>query len=180
MKIKTLAAALAFCLLCCSALPMTAYAAEDQTSASTSVLYTIQGGYTVNIPASINLNNSEKIQISASELSLPSGKDLVVRLVSTQTFDDQGAFYLTSSSGAKLHVTLCRAGYDGQMSSFLWEDDCLKNPEVAIFSSYSFKDGNVYIPEEYGQLSFVLGDVTGLVAGQYSGTLRFSIRLEDQ
>ena len=181
MKLKTLAAALAICLLCCSAFSMTAFAAENNTSATTSVLYTVQGGYTVNIPASINLNSNETVQISAPELTLPAGKNLVVRLDSAQSFDEFGNFYLTStSSSSKIPVSVCRAYYDGGASCFLWANDCLSDPEVAIFDSYSMQQEGVFVPSEYGQLSFALGDVTGVVAGDYAGQLHFTIGLEDQ
>jgi len=181
LKKKTLAALLVFCLLCCSAFTTTAFAAENNTSATTSVLYTIQGGYTVTIPASVNLNSSEAIQISASELMLPAGKDLVVRLDSDQSFDDQGNFYLTSTnSSAQIPVDVCRASYDGEGSCFLFASDCLNDPVVAVFGPLSAQAGGVYIPTEYGQLSFVLGDVAGLVAGDYSGQLHFTIGLENQ
>ena len=180
MKLKTLAVALAICLLCCSAFSMTAFAAENNTSATTSVLYTVQGGYTVNIPASVNLNSNETIQISASELALPSGKNLVVRL-SADSFDETGAFYLTSSgSSDRIPVDVCRAHYEGGQSMFLRASECLYNPEVAIFDSTSLQQEGVFVPSEYGQLSFVLGDVSGVVAGDYTGQLHFLIGLEDK
>jgi hypothetical protein len=180
MKLKTLAAALAICLLCCSAFSMTAFAAENNTSATTSVLYTVQGGYTVNIPASVNLNSNETVQISAPELTLPVGKNLVVRL-SSDSFDETGAFYLTNAgSSEQIPVEICRAHYDGGQSAFLRASECLYNPEVAIFDNTSMQEEGGYIPTTYGQLSFVLGDVTGVVAGDYTGQLHFTIGLEDQ
>ena len=53
----------------------TAFAANE-TEASTTVQYTVEAGYTVSIPATVSLNNTDYIQISASNISLDPNKKL--------------------------------------------------------------------------------------------------------
>jgi hypothetical protein len=49
------------------------------------VLFTpCRAAITVHIPASVNLNNNETIEIKASNMTLAAGKDLVVRINSKQ------------------------------------------------------------------------------------------------
>lgn len=183
-KTKAIAAALALCLLCCSFCSVTAFAAEaePQTSASTSLLYTIQGGYTIQIPASVDLNSEEAALIKATELVLPSWKDLVVRIVSASTFEEDGSFMLTGPNGAKLSVDLCRSVYDKDgYSEFILKRDAMTDPVVALFSSTSYYDGELatFVPDQFGRIWFDVGETQGLVAGDYAGTINFSIGLED-
>ena len=185
MKKKSISAALALCLLCCSAFSMTAFAAENQTSATTSVLYTVQGGYTVNIPASVNLNSDEMIQITADELTIPSGKDLVVRL-SDDCLDDESRFVLTSSGGSSVSFNLLvshlesDADQDGNFagSSFVFKSQNGKGTEVARFSSLSIERYEQFIPSRWGRLCF-LATSAAKVSGEYSGQLNFIIGLEE-
>lgn len=182
MKLKTLAAALAICLLCCSAFSMTAFAAENQTSASTSVLYTVQGGYTVNIPASVDLNAEETIEITASELRLPENKNLVVR-VSDESLNDSHHFVMSADGvDAKLTCEVYRKDYNdpynGTTSRIRKSTYGTDASLAALFTNLSTKSDGTYYPTKGGSVYFTFSN-SAPVAGNFSGTLNFVIGLED-
>ena len=87
MKRNALSFILAAVMLFC-ALPMTAYAANE-TEATTIVSYTKAApaddvpavSYEVNIPASISLNDSQYLYISASNVSIGDSQTLTVTIV---------------------------------------------------------------------------------------------------
>ncbi len=177
MKKRKIAAALAICLTLCCILPTAAFAAEEQTSATTTVLYTVQGGYTVHIPASVNLNNNETIEIKASNMTLAAGKDLVVR-INSNSFDENGDFYLRASGAGSILCNIICAGEEEAGSHYVWHEEAKNNAVVARFSSIAQFSGGYYKPTLYGYISFLISD-PGLVAGDFTGTLNFIIGFEN-
>lgn len=184
-KTRLFAATLALCLLCCSAFSMTAFAAENQTSATTSVLYTVQGGYTVNIPASVNLNSEEIMEITATELTIPSGKDLVVRL-DDSCLNESDMFVMRTTNGASLSFDICvshlnveeKQGDNWAGSSFLRKSSDGRGTVVARFGKISQEKFGEYIPTEWGRIDFS-AEKQATVSGEYSGSLNFIIGLEN-
>ncbi|MDD2955779.1 MAG: hypothetical protein PHD67_05620 [Oscillospiraceae bacterium] len=100
MKRKLISAMLAAVVLCVAvpaqalAAPVPGYVNEGQSSASTSVSYTIGANYTVMIPASINLNEGNEMEITASVMNIAYGQSVSVFIDGSSTFENGGNFYL--------------------------------------------------------------------------------------
>lgn len=178
MKKKSIAAALALCLLCCSAFSMTAFAAENQTSATTSLLYSVQGGYTVNIPASVDLNSQDSIEITASDMNIPDGQILVVK-VSDDSLDSVNEIKLTDdSSGQSIgcRVFVGSLQNSTMSSSYMKVSDASK--DAAIFTQGSIIRDGKYVPVVGGLLKFEITNNRPVV-GNFAGNINFVIGFED-
>lgn len=77
MKKRLFSCLLALCLLC-SAVSISAYAAEGQTAGSMEATYTVDYGYVVNIPAACDFSDGAAASISASKMVIGDNSMLVV------------------------------------------------------------------------------------------------------
>lgn len=171
---------LAIAILCIST--QTAFAINETTSSTNVSLefpFATTGGeepsysYKVNIPASFSItNDSTSFQITASEMSIPSEKKVVVRINSAETFESDGSFYLflngdkTSENWVLCNIFRVR----GAISSAAIG----KNPVVA-----SFNPGELF-PHNWDNILFqpAVPYDDALEAGTYAGTIYYTISLE--
>ena len=181
MKKISFLLSLAIIVACFS--PLTAYAINE-TTGSTDVSVELRPptstdsgpsySYLVNIPANFTLTYSNSsFQITASEMNIPTGKELVVRINSDETFESDGNFYLflngDKSSEYWILCNICRV--QGYITSIAYGE----NPIIASFSPGALVPNNCdYIRLEHA----IFNDGAGLEAGTYTGTIYYTIGLE--
>lgn len=85
-------------VMLCGMMPAAAYA-EDGTSGQTTVTYTVSANYEINIPASINLNESPYLTITASAMNTNYGQRVSVKIDGARTYENGGNFYLYKNKG---------------------------------------------------------------------------------
>ena len=141
----------------------TAFAANE-TEASTTVQYTVEAGYTVSIPATVSLNNTDYIQISASNISLDPNKKLYVAVDRNKTSFTGDSFNLYNGSI--------------QMPCDIWVESHLNEEErIGLYDTdyvaAVFQSGYME-PTQYGKL-YITPHPNGFAAGYYTGTIYFEI-----
>lgn len=176
MKKRIFALALSICLLC-GAIPMSAYADSNPSTASTTVEYTVVSSYEVIIPSTINLNEEDGFQFRASRCVLPSGKVLYVAVDGAKTYADGSTnFLLYKDKGTeeerRLTCLLRVSSSEGEGSYTMISGAGAESQIVAVFSS-----GNLD-PILRGYMRFAL-TTTNVAAGTYTGQVYFNIYLDD-
>lgn len=156
---KILACVLALVMVL--SLSATAFAAEiDEGSTdptgSTSVSYTVNPTYTVTIPASVTLGDT--VTVSASDVVVPKGKQVVVKLTGTSETDS--TFKLRTVEGAELTYTVKNDSTDVAIGTTI----LAVNPTDTTNGSTT--------------LTFV-APTSITYAGSYSGTVTFTVSVED-
>ncbi len=138
--------------------------AANETQATTTVTYTVEDGYIINIPSSIDLNNSTCLEITASRMNTPGY--IWVSIDTSRTAIPNNAMSLLDGSGHSLSCTLTVGDADGSGNV-----RGISNTDyrVAIF------EPNSLTPTDYGKLYFSVDDSSAEV-GTYTGTLYFLIR----
>ena len=149
-------------LVVMSSVAVTAFAANE-TSASTTVSYTVEDGYIINIPSSINLNDANTLEITASKMHTDGY--VWVRIDTDRTAITDNTLCLDDGTGKSL---LCDISVgritSNEASVFL----TTSNYRVATF------EPNNTTPTEYGKLFFnVRADAVD--SGVYTGTIYFVI-----
>lgn len=168
MKRKVFSLLLSVALLF-AAMPMQVFASSG--SGSMQVSYTYSSEYTVNIPASISLNDGDVFTFSAENVSLGAGKQLVI-ILDSDTYENAGNFYLYKEGGAEFQRISCTIER-GSVGGGSWEDITGLADHVAVFS-----DGAT-TPSQYGALRFTPQLESGTEYGTYTGTVRFIIDISD-
>lgn len=144
-----------------ASMSVTAFAAEINQDSSpksnnTTVTHTVAPTYTVTIPANVELG--PPYVIKAGNVVIPLGKTLTVKL--TGTSGDDNSFTLKSAEGAELAYGVTAKGNDVSVNDTVLE----VNP--------MFKDSDI-VP-----IFFEAND-EAKYAGDYSGTVTFTVSLED-
>lgn len=181
-KKRLLAVTLTLSVLLCAVFSTPAFAANE-TTGSTSVTYTIQGGYTINIPSSVSLNAggaASAITFTASDVVLESNQMVVVRIDAERTLNSDGQLLLSSGSGETISCQLFRGNTSVNTDYSVREKITWKSgqedPMVASFHSARGSEIGAY---SYGFLSAdpLLTGYNG--AGKYTGTIYFTIGVEE-
>ncbi|MDD3926817.1 MAG: hypothetical protein PHT33_09185 [bacterium] len=174
MRKRIFAFALAICLLC-GTIPMSAYAASS--TGSTTVYYTVDSSYEVVIPSTINLNEEDGFQFSATSCVLPSGKVLYVAVDSAKTYTDGGVnFHLFNDKGTEDESRiscLLRVSSSEEDSSYTDVSGTVGASQIVAV----FGDGNLN-PILRGYMRFALS-ASNAPAGTYTGQIYFNIYLDD-
>ncbi|MGN1126898.1 MAG: hypothetical protein ACI4RI_05600 [Ruminococcus sp.] len=145
----------------------TAFAADTATdigpesepkNGSTEITYNVAPTYTVTIPDSVNLDTAtstaNKLNITASNVVIPKGKELLVKLTGTSGTDN--ALTVKTAEGAEIAYTITK-----DTSNVAIGDTVLAvNPETANNGSSTLK--------------FIAPDSV-TYAGTYSGTVTFTV-----
>ena len=172
---------LAVVMLCL--FPQTALAANETTGSTNIVLEYPQPStgndepshsYKVNIPANFAITNSNtSFQITASEMSIPADKELIVRINGAETFENDGSFYLfLNGDKSSENWVLCNIfRIKGAISSAALG----QRPVIA-----SFRSGELS-PHDWDSIQFdataPYGDAS-FQSGTYTGTVYYTIGLE--
>lgn len=164
MKRKILTTFLALALMVC-AVPISASAAAD--SASTEVYYTIEHGYTLNIPASANMTNGNTLIITATDVFIDSAHVLTVSLDAATEMNGQGKIELTNSEGM-----VC--GFDLYVEDATGENKRQVTNEDYNYILAQFRSGDT-TAYSGGTLTLTPIITNGTMQGAYSGTLKFLI-----
>lgn len=150
--------ALALALVMVLSLSVTAFAADinqdsDPKTGTTSVSYTVNPTYTVTIPASVTLG--ETVTVSASNVVVPKGKQLLVGIISN---NDDDAFFVQTAEGEMLFYSVKKSGVS---INIMVGDPVLKvNPENA----------------DNGSATLTFEEPTYVTyAGTYTGTVTFTV-----
>jgi len=175
MKKRIFAFALVICLLCGS-IPMSAYAASS--TGSTTVYYTVDSSYEVVIPSTINLNEEDGFQFSATSCVLPSEKVLYVAVDSAKTYTDGGVnFHLFKDKGTESEskiTCLLRVSSSKEDSSYTIVSGAAGTSQIVAV----FGDGKLN-PILRGYMHFVVNTSSTTAAGTYTGQVYFNIYLDD-
>lgn len=162
MKKKIFTLLLVFIILCFT-MTSTAFA-ENMTSWETSVSYTVNSSYVINIPASVNLNETPYLTITASSMNTKWGQRVSVFIDASLTYENGGNFYLYKDKGTenekKIKCDLYRNGVYANGLDF----------EVARFD-----DGST--TNFYNELEFRPSVSSSTPPGTYTGTIYFKITL---
>lgn len=158
---KVLSAILAIALIL--SLSCTAFAVND-TEGSTTVTYTVSDeGYIINIPAFIDLNESNCLEITASRMN--TNKYVWVMIDTARTAITGTTLCLDDGTGKSIFCDLTVGSANSNSGLYVLTTTEYK---VASFSP------NNLIPDNYGKLYFdVLADIAN--PGVYSGTIYFTI-----
>lgn len=170
MKKRLLSIVLAAVLIC-GAVPLNAFAANEG-SGTMAVSYTYSSEYTINIPATISINDSETAEITATGVNIGTGKTLAV-FIDTNTYENGGNFYLYKDKGTENERRMACSVLRGTANGSTWESITGLGERVA-----SFADGNTQ-SFAYGRLKFKPEVEPGLPYGTYTGTIRFMITITD-
>lgn len=129
--------------------------------------------YVVNIPASLAItNNGNSFQITATDMSIPAGKELVVRLNGDATFEQDGNFYLYMDGNKEsehfIQAWVSRQVVEGGMETLRASGvlASFKNGELSPYDTYE-----VFIAYNYEQSQ-------NAAEGTYSNTVYYTIGLE--
>lgn len=147
-----------------SAIPIEVFAANDSTM---SVSYTYSSQYVINIPASISINDSEIVEITASGVSIGPGKTLAVFLDNSRTYANGGNFYLYKDKGTENERKITCSVMRGTPGGSSWENITGLGERVA-----SFHDGDAK-SYDYGTLKFTPDIEMDTQYGTYTGTVYF-------
>lgn len=133
---------------------------EDTPTGSTNITAYVTPSYTVTIPTSVtipyNSSEAQEMNITASEMTLESGKKLVVSAKGSGTGD---AFVMANGAST--------LAYELSMSSTTWQA-VAAGGNVAEFSTNGTSVLYAKIPSW-----------SGVIAGTYTGTITFTISVSD-
>ncbi|MDK2877852.1 MAG: hypothetical protein PWR06_568 [Thermoanaerobacteraceae bacterium] len=169
--IKRIFSFLLAAILVCSISPMDAFA--NQTSANTTISYTYSPEYTINIPASISINDSEGFTFSANKIDIGNGKNVKITIDGAATYENGGNFYLYKDKGTANEQRISCRILRGLPTSSSFEDITGLSEVVATFA-----DGSTN-PKAYGALKFKPQITSSTPYGTYTGTVYFKIELID-
>ena len=85
-------------VMLCSLMPTSVFA-QGATSGETLVTYTVNASYEINIPASVNLNETNDLVITASVMNTNWGDRVSVFIDGDKTYENGGNFYLYKDKG---------------------------------------------------------------------------------
>lgn len=146
-----------------AAMPINTLAARQQTSGQTNITYTEGVSYTINIPASIDINSDPYIRITATDVNIPNGQSVCVNIDDSKTYENGGNFYLYKNKGTpEEERILCGlwvgsyqiTGIDFRVCKFTSEGPDSNNKPLEI------------------------RPITGSTPGTYTGAIYFKISLE--
>jgi hypothetical protein len=163
-------------ILVCSVMPIEALASQTSGSMTVSYTYTFTPDYTINIPASISINDSEVITFTAEKMDIGSDKEVHIKIDGEATYENGGNFYLYKDKGteneSKIPCSILRSNPSGSIG---WTKiNGLSNEDVAWF-----RDGDTNV-RGYGALKFIPNVPSGSPYGTYIGTVYFKIELIDK
>ena len=164
MKRKILTAFLALALMVC-AVPISASAAAD--SASAEVYYTLQYGYTVNIPESTSMTNGKPLQITATDVFIDRTHVLTVSLDIFTEMDGNEKILLKTEEGFGCSFDLFVEDADGENKRQVTVED-------HDYTLAQFRTGDT-TARSGGTLTLKPIFAEGTMQGTYSGTLKFLI-----
>lgn len=173
MRKRIFAFALAIYLIC-GTIPMSAYAAS--LTSSTTVYFTSEASYEVVIPSSINLNEENGFQFTATRCSLPMGKMLYVDVDKEKTFTSGTYFQLFQNKGSEDEKKIncfIRVSNSKEDSTHTEITGAAGTTQIVAL----FRDGELN-PILRGYLRFHL-PTTNVPAGTYTGQVYFNIYVED-
>jgi len=176
MKKRISTFTLVVCLLC-SAFSLSVSAANvSGSSASTTLSYTVDSYYSIVIPSTINLNNQSSFQVTATACEIGEGKQLVVEVDASKTYEDDNYLYLYKDKGSANEKKMrCRlavsSNSDGTGGYFI--DSEYKTDTIVA----TFHNGDT-VPATRGYLNFITFP-SGMPSGTYTGSVFFTIRIED-
>lgn len=158
----------AFVLVLLLVLSATALATSDNTfgpnqdsSQNTNVTYTVNPSYTVTIPANVTLGGN--VNVAASNVVIPKGKQMVVKLTGASGADN--TFKVKTTEGAELDYTVSMVG-TGDTKTPVGIDT-----EILVVNPDNSASGSA-------QLLF--SQPTSVTyAGTYTGTVTFTVSVED-
>ena len=172
-KMKSRIAAIAAVLvLAVAAFPVSAFAVTGDVnnggSTGTSVTYTANASYTIEIPASVEIGRegSATLEITCTNNSMPVGKTVVVAVNASATFSEDGLFYLTSNSHASDKIR-CDIVSNSRIVS-------AANTELCQFA-----DGSTRITEGDEFVSLQLNGAAPS-PGTYAGYIAFDVSVIDK
>ena len=149
--------------------------AANQTDGSMTVSYTIEPtySYTVEIPSSININESNYFNLTAPTVNIPEDKRLYVEVDVDRSFTDS-AFRLYKDKGTTdEHSLVCYVSV-GASGSINGSYRISETERLAA----KFYPNNSTSPQ-YGRLFFYPNTTDNPPAGTYIGTLYFTIYVGD-
>lgn len=161
--IKRIFAILLATIMICSISPMNAFA--NQTSGSIAVSYTYSPEYSINIPASISINDGDKFIFSANTMDIGSNKNVRITIDGAATYENGGNFYLCKDKGTENEQRISCRILRGLPSSSSFEDITGLSELVATFT-----DGNTS-SKAYGALKFKPQITSSTPYGTYTGTV---------
>lgn len=151
-------------ILVFSAAPIEAFASNDKAM---SVSYTFSSHYVINIPASISINDSEIVEITATSVNIGPGKTLAVFLDNGKTYANGGNFYLYKDKGTQYERKIACTVMRGTPGGTTWENITGLGERVASFHDDGLKS------YEYGTLKFIPDIDAETHYGTYTGTVYF-------
>ncbi len=165
------------CLLCCALcigfLGVTACAEYDSIMPTT-LEYDVYSNFMIEIPFSINLNDTDSFQIRAYDVDLPNGQELVISIDNEQTAIQENDTLRLTADGAIEKTMECNiyvvdtADQSGTITYSLFDSDFV----VAVFDSTN------EAPIKYGMLLFT-PQRTGAKRGHYTGALYYTVEIKD-
>ena len=161
---RFLIAFLAWALMVC-AVPISASAAAE--SASSEVSYSIYYGYTVNIPASVDMSNGNTLEITATDVFIDRGNVLTVTLDIFSDMDGNGKILLKNDEGFGCSFDLFVEDADGGNKQQVTAED-------HDYTLAQFRTGDT-TARSGGTLTLKPIFAEGTMQGTYSGTLKFLI-----
>ena len=161
---RFLIAFLALALMVC-AVPISASAAAD--SASSEVSYSIYYGYTINIPASVDMSNEKPLQITATDVFIDRTHVLTVSLDIFTEMDGNEKIFLKTEEGFGCSFDLFVEDANGENKRQVTDED--HNYTLA-----QFRTGDTTACSG-GTLTLKPIFAEGTMQGTYSGTLKFLI-----
>jgi len=106
-------------ILVCSVMPIEALASQTSGSMTVSYTYTFTPDYTINIPASISINDSEVITFTAEKMDIGSDKEVHIKIDGEATYENGGNFYLYKDKGteneSKIPCSILRSNPSGSI-----------------------------------------------------------------
>ena len=171
MKNKLLSVFLALTLLV-SCFAVTVSAAEitaDDTTAKSTVCYTLHGEYCIVIPGSLMMSNGDTLNITADYLHLTSDESVKITL-NEQTFI-RGGEYFTIEGGINNHPLDCKLFASTSATNEVAE---ITSSNYAATPIVTFTAADV---DTVGKLQVVPQVEKNTPAGAYTGNLFFDIEL---
>lgn len=155
-------------LVLCGTFTITAFA-DNETEQETTVSYTVESHYTVDIPAYINLNENSGIDITAYPF-IGSGKSLIVSIDTGRSLEN-GFLYLCKDGDPE------RGRLAAQISVYDAADPSQPAPLGDDGIVAVFEHGNG-VPVRYGHVDFSVGIPTDAAFGSYIGVIYFCFSVE--
>lgn len=161
---KKTVALLLVCALLIPCFSTTAFAYDYITS----VEYTTSPTYVINIPATITLNENFYIDITADQMLMEEGKQLVL-YVDPDCLTESTLYMYMDGNDAAGHVSAFVTNSQKAPFAGIEEDGFI----AAVFQ------GNNRTPTKFGTLSFITNWDNAFALGTYTATLNFTCQIED-